>query len=57
MNCPHCGHPINPAAILGAKGGKAKGESKRRSVDYAALQTKAAAKRRANRARRESEST
>ncbi len=25
MNCPNCGHEINPAAVLGAKGGKTKG--------------------------------
>ncbi len=30
MNCPHCQKPINPAAMLGAKGGLTKGDSKRR---------------------------
>lgn len=56
MNCPNCGHEINPAAILGAKGGATKGASKRRDVDYAALARKAAKSRKANRlkaARRE----
>ena len=34
--CPHCGKPINPAALLGAVGGKAgKGKSKARSSEQA----------------------
>ena len=48
MNCPNCGHEINPAAVLGAKGGKATGATKARPVDYAALAAKSHAKRRAN---------
>ena len=49
MNCPNCGHKINPAAVLGAKGGQAKGAaSKARAVDYAALAAKSHAARRAN---------
>ena len=48
MNCPNCGHEINPAAILGAKGGRANGASKARPVDYAALAAKSHAARRAN---------
>ena len=49
MNCPNCGHKINPAAVLGAKGGQAKGAaSKARAVDYAALAAKSHASRRAN---------
>lgn len=48
MNCPHCGQAINPAAVLGAKGGQAKGAAKRRDVDYAALARKSHAARRAN---------
>ena len=35
MNCPNCGHKINPAAVLGAKGGQAKGAaSKARAESY-----------------------
>ena len=53
MNCPNCGHEINPAAVLGAKGGKTKGAaSKARAVDYAALAAKSHAKRRANAAKK-----
>jgi len=48
MNCPNCGYPINPAAVLGAKGGKATGAAKARPVDYAALAAKSHAARRAN---------
>ena len=48
VNCPNCGHEINPAAVLGAKGGKAKGSAKVRPVDYAALAAKSHAARRAN---------
>ena len=56
MNCPNCGHEINPAAVLGAKGGKTKGAaSKARPVDYAALAAKSHAARRINRVEREDE--
>ena len=50
MNCPNCGHPINPAAVLGAKGGQATGAAKVRAVDYAALARKSHAQRRENKA-------
>ena len=54
MNCPNCGHEINPAAVLGAKGGKTTGaSSKARAVDYAALAAKSHAARRANKATRQ----
>lgn len=53
MNCPNCGHTINPAAVLGAKGGRAKGAAKVRSVDYAALARKSHASRRANSAQKQ----
>lgn len=33
--CPHCGKAINPAVMLGAAGGKAKGAAKARSPEQA----------------------
>ena len=33
--CPHCGGAINPAKMLGAKGGKITGKSKARSTEQA----------------------
>jgi hypothetical protein len=33
MKCPHCGKRINPAALLGAKGGSTKGASKARDPE------------------------
>jgi hypothetical protein len=38
MNCPHCGKPIPrklAAAVMGAKGGKTKGQSKARRSEQA----------------------
>lgn len=35
MKCPKCGANINPAALLGSKGGKTKGKSKARSSKQA----------------------
>ena len=32
-NCPNCGHPIDPAALMGARGGAAgKGTAKRKAL-------------------------
>lgn len=31
MKCPNCGARINPAAVMGAKGGKATGKAKART--------------------------
>jgi hypothetical protein len=33
MKCPHCGKRINPAKLLGAKGGSTKGASKARDPE------------------------
>lgn len=33
MKCPHCGKSIDPAAVMGAKGGKASGAVKARSSE------------------------
>ena len=36
MKCPHCGKPINPAALLGSAGGKAgTGKAKARTSEQA----------------------
>jgi hypothetical protein len=33
--CPKCGHEFNPASLMGAKGGKATGETKARTSEQA----------------------
>lgn len=55
MICPHCGKAISPetaAQALGSLGGRTKGKTKTRAVDYRELARLSHQKRRENKAKK-----